>query len=203
MDAETSNAQHRQLRTKDAPRDTVAWYVLRTKPRKENQAYNYLSCRGIVTYYPVIHVKPVNPRSSTVRPYFPGYLFILTSLEDVAWSTLQWLPGAVGVVEFGGIPATVPDSFIHELKCRIEAAQRIDRFTTVDFQQGDVVRIVDGPLAGYQGIFDSSLSGCERVRILLQCLGHLNKVEINPRVIEKAGCPASFYQTEITARELG
>src|SRR6266540_2341333 len=79
----------------------LTWYVMRSKPNKEELLYQQLLLREIDTYYPSIQVHPVNPRSLKIKPYFPGYLFIRTNLEIVGISTLQWLPGAIDLVNFG------------------------------------------------------------------------------------------------------
>ena len=60
-----------------------SWYVIHSKPRKENQVYSQLQARAIETFYPTIRVKPVNPRSAKIRPYFPGYLFVRVDLDAV------------------------------------------------------------------------------------------------------------------------
>jgi transcriptional antiterminator RfaH len=40
----------------------------------------------------------------------------------------------------------------------------------IDLKRGDSVRIEAGPFAGYEAIFDGTISGQERVRVLLRFL---------------------------------
>lgn len=146
-----------------------AWYVLRTKPHKEMSVYRLLKSRDVTVFYPTIKVNPVNPRSSRIRPYFPGYMFVEADLEQIGRSTLEWLPGSHGLVTFGNEPASVPDHMIEMVKNSSDAwhqAQQEKR----SFRAGDKVRIVDGPLAGYEAIFDTELSGQQRVQVLLAYL---------------------------------
>ncbi len=146
------------------------WYVLRSKARKEDALYAQVVQRGLEVFYPRLRVNPVNPRSRKVRPYFPGYMFVRVDLEAVGLSVLQWMPNSLGLVQFGGEPATVPDSMINAIRKRTEeiAAAGGELFT--DVAPGDKVRIHTGPFAGYDAIFDARLPGTERVRVLLQFL---------------------------------
>src|SRR5687768_13898413 len=89
-----------------------SWFAVHTKPRCESQADAYLRSQKLDTYYPTLTVKPVNPRASKIRPFFPGYLFIHVNLEAVGRSALEWAPGTTGLVSFGGEPAAIPDHFI-------------------------------------------------------------------------------------------
>lgn len=161
------------------------WYTIFCKPHKEAQVADYLRSQNIDVYYPVLRVKPVNPRASKIRAYFPRYIFVHTDLETTGMSTLQWVPGAVGLVKFGGEPAIVPDAFIDYLQERIAEIQAAGGLHLDGLKQGDPVRIKDGPLAGYDAIFDVHLSGAERIQLLLHCLGRETKVKVNASMIEK------------------
>ena len=91
---------------------TTAWYALRSKPHKENMLFGQLKAYGVETYLPVLRVKPVNPRSRKERPYFPGYLFVHVDLAEQGFSSLNWLPGASGLVAFDGEPGMIADQLI-------------------------------------------------------------------------------------------
>ncbi len=164
---------------------TTAWYVLHSKPRKEQQLDTYLRSQDFETFYPTLRVQPVNPRASKVRPYFPRYLFVRADLDAVGTSALQWVPGAIGLVEVGGVPATISEAMIYQIRRQVEAIDAAGGLTFTGLQPGDPVRITHGPLAGYEALFDTRLSGTERVQVLLQMLGRQVKVQVNAGAIEK------------------
>jgi len=147
------------------------WYVLRSKPHKEEFLWEQLLARRIETYYPQIRVQPVNPRSRKVRPYFPGYLFVQVDLEQETFSNLQYMPGASGLVTFDGQPPTVPDNLIQAIRYRVDQINAAGGEVLDGLQPGDEVTVLAGPFEGYEAIFDTSLSGNERVRVLLKMLG--------------------------------
>lgn len=147
------------------------WYALRSKPRKEDVVWRQLHSAGYEVLYPRLRVHPVNPRSRTVKPYFPGYMFVKVDLDTVGLSTFQWMPHAIGLVSFDGVPATVPDNLIHAIAKRVEEITASGGELFDGLKPGDKVRISDGPFAGYEAIFDTRLPGSERVKVLLQILG--------------------------------
>jgi transcriptional antiterminator RfaH len=146
------------------------WYVLRSKPNKENVLREQLDIRNYDAYCPSIKVKPVNPRSRKVLPYFPGYLFVRVDLEKINIFNLRWLPGSQGLVDFGGELAYVPDDLLQAIRQRFDRMPGASEVMNSNFRTGDIVTINNGPFAGYQAIFDTRLPGKERVRVLLKML---------------------------------
>ncbi len=147
-----------------------AWYVVRSKPNKEEFLAGQLTAYGIKVFYPRIRVKPVNPRARKLKAYFPSYLFVYVDLGLVNLSTLQWMPGAINLVSFDGVPASVPESLINAVERQVEHINTSQKNMLHGLKPGDLVTIQDGPFAGYEAIFDGQISGRERVRVLLSFL---------------------------------
>lgn len=161
------------------------WYVLHSKPNKEELLWEQLTLRNVEVFYPRIRVHPVNPRARQVRAYFPGYLFVHMDFEQISPVTLQWMPGGTGFVSFDHEPSIVPDGLIPLLRKRVEEIDLLDGEISDGLQPGDLVQIRSGPFAGYEAIFDARLPGSERVRILLKMLqGQSAKMEISASQLE-------------------
>ena len=166
---------------------SVSWYVIRSKPNKENFLAGQLSAYGIKVFCPHIRVRTVNPRARKLRPYFPSYLFIEVDLETISTSTLHWMPGAINLVSFDGKPAPVPESLISVIERQVEHINATQDNYVKGLKSGDVVLINDGPFAGYEAIFDEHLSGRERVRVLLNFLQKRQiPVELGEQQISRA-----------------
>lgn len=148
----------------------IHWYAFQSKARKEWLLYEQLRIRQIDTFFPRVRVQPVNPRAQKAKPYFPGYLFGRVDLERAGRSILDWLPGAIGIVSFGGEPAPVSDGLINSLQRHLEAINTSAQELSERFHPGDVVAIREGLFAGYEAIFDTRLSGRDRVEVLLKIL---------------------------------
>lgn len=159
--------------------EPLKWYVVRAKPRRERFVHEQLSGQKLEVFYPAVRVNPVNPRSARERAYFPGYLFIRLDLAAEGASRIRWLPAVVGLVEFGGEPAIVPDPLFSQLQRRVDAIQAAGGLVLADLQRGDAVRIVSGPLQGYEAIFDLRLHGSDRVRVLIELLRRQVSLELD------------------------
>ncbi len=146
------------------------WYVIRSKPNKEEFLAEQLTAYGIKVFYPRVRVKTVNPRARKLKAYFPSYLFVYVDLETVSSSTLHWMPGAINLVSFDGQPAPVPETLIAAIERQVEQINASQKNMLKELKQGDVVAIHEGPFAGYEAIFDGHISGRERVRVLLTFL---------------------------------
>lgn len=166
---------------------TQYWYTIRSKPRKEEVVWRQLLLRDYEAYLPLLRVHPVNPRARKFVPYFPGYLFVHANLEKIGISVFQWMPHTIGVVEFGGEPAVVPENLIIAIKKQLEHINTSQEPVYNVLKKGDLVIIRDGPFKDYDAIFDSRVSGKERVRVLLKLLDEQRQIplEMDINRIEK------------------
>lgn len=162
------------------------WYVLRSKPQKEDVLCMEVSVRGHEVYYPTLSVHPVNPRAKCMRPFFPRYLFVHVDLEEVGISTFRWMPYSVGLVCIGGEPAIVHEALIHSLNRRVNELNQVGFPQKSAFQRGDPVRITEGPFRGYEAIFDVRISAGDRVKVLLEFLsGRHTRLELGASTLER------------------
>ena len=165
---------------------TNHWYALRSKPQKEDVVWRQLQAKGVEVFYPRLRVNPVNPRAKKIKPYFPGYMFVQVNLEEVGMSAFQWMPHALGIVSFGGEPSAVPEHLIHAIRSKVQAIADAGGENLDGLKPGDVVRVQEGPFAGYEAIFNERLPGTERVRVLLEFLNRRQvSVELMAAQIER------------------
>jgi len=144
----------------------VGWYVMHSKPQKEQFLFNQLRSHRIETYLPMLHTHT----TGKARPFFPGYLFICVDVAITGISELLWIPGSKGVVCYGGTPANVPEQFIEQLKHKMETIESEPALRKMPYKHGDMVRLCSGPFEGYQAVFNQYLPEQDRVRLLLKTL---------------------------------
>jgi transcriptional antiterminator RfaH len=136
------------------------WYVLRSKPHKEDLLYHHALAQGFRIFYPWIEV----------QPYFPSYMFIQCDLSRVGSSTFRYMPHAVGLVSFDNEPASIDATVVEAIHERVALLNATATTTRSTLHAGDRVWISAGPFAGCEAIFDAQLSGSDRVRLLLRLL---------------------------------
>ena len=146
------------------------WYVMHSKPQKEQWLLRQLHARNIEVYYPCLPSKARKLDSRIFKPYFPGYLFVNVDLELTGTSMLEWIPGSLGLISFGGEPARVPERLLQKIRRHVEEINSARASMVESLRPGDEVVICSGPLAGYDAIFCTRLRDTERVQVLLKVL---------------------------------
>jgi transcription antitermination factor NusG len=146
------------------------WYVLRSKANSEESLSREVHARGFEVFCPQIRVRPVNPRSRKVLPYFPGYMFVNVDLPAVGYSAFMWLPQSYGLVIFGQEASSVPDELIYALQLRVDEINEAGGESLLGLKHGATITIHDGPFVGYEALFDACTCAGERVRVLLKLL---------------------------------
>ena len=161
------------------------WYALRVKPHKERAVCQLLESQEIALYFPMVQVKPKNPRSAKLKPYFPGYMFLKADLDELGHNAFSWIPGTLGLVSFGDLPAIVPNTLIVELQKKLETINTLQS-EKLNLKKGERIKITEGPFAGFEAIFDMQLPGSDRVQILLAFLSsHPHPLRLPQNAVEK------------------
>jgi len=148
-----------------------SWYLIYTKPRQENLARENLERQGFVTYLPLAEqTRRRNGRYiKIIEPYFPRYVFIQLNTDTDNWAPIRSTLGVSQMVRFGGLPAVVPDDLITCLK-ENDDSNGVQELIEQELSPGDRVVIINGPFAGYKGIYQQQTS-TERVAVLLEIVG--------------------------------
>lgn len=162
------------------PTDTsLAWLVVRTKPKQESLAAQVLGGREIEAYCPKVIEPRWHARSPKGPvPLFPSYVFARCEVRE-RFAAVHYCPGVAGVVRFGGRVAAVEDSFIEYLRAREgERGYLVMGEVRHHPVRGSRVRIVDGPFAGLEGIVDRYMPARDRVRLLLAAVRGIRNIEV-------------------------
>lgn len=165
-----------------------AWYVVKAKPRQEEQVSAVLGLRGIEVFLPELAVWTGGPRPGAaprLEPLFPGYLFARLDLRTPEWLTARAAPGVAYFLGAEGVPSAVPDDLVEGVRARAEAQRR--RGWRTPFQAGDRVLIASGPLVGLEAVFDGMLSASGRSRVFVAVLSRLVPVTVPIADLRRAG----------------
>jgi len=160
------------------------WYVIQTKPKKEEEAKSYLSTKGVEIFNPLMETFLLrNGRmNKELKPLFPNYIFGKFDL-DLNYPLVRWARGVKKVLGFGEYPTPVSEKAVEIIRGRTDT-HGIVRLRG-HYQSNDLIQIKSGPLKDLLGIFESWVSDSERVRILLNLVGYQPVVEMHYSMIEK------------------
>ncbi len=163
------------------------WYLVHTKPRQEACALQNLNQQGYDCYLPLLSSEKLlkGQVAKTTEPLFPRYLFIRldTSHSAKSWSPIRSTRGVSKLVSFGNQPARVADELVELIRAR-ESSGDIEEKRL--FNPGETIRVVDGPFAGVEGIFQA-LDGTQRVMILIELMSKPVRMAVAPTSIRRAG----------------
>jgi transcriptional antiterminator RfaH len=157
-----------------------SWHVVQTHVRAENQAACHLRRQGFEIYLPLYLKRRRHARKVEMvpAPLFPRYLFIALDRTTQQWRKIRSTYGVSHLVCHGDEPATMPGRVISELRAREDDRGFIELDCAPAFAPGDSVRVLDGVLNTFTGLFER-MADHERVAILLDLLGRKVRVVLD------------------------
>ena len=134
----------------ESPARELPWFAVRVRPRYEKQVAQSIETKNIHTFLPLYAARRRwSDRTKEVHvPLFDGYVFC--QLDPSVRMPVLVTPGVLHFVGIGKTPVAVERS-------EMEALQKVIQFGSVVrpwpfMQEGDRVRVDDGPLRNTEGI---------------------------------------------------
>jgi len=147
----------------DVHHDTVTypWFAVRVRSNCEKIAELHLRDRGYERFAPAYKVERQwsDRRKEIDRFLFPGYVFCRLDGQDRL--PVLTIPGVVGLVGFGKIPAPIPDEEIERIQRMLQSGLLVKPWPFLEV--GQTVLIERGPLAGMEGILAEEKGQCRLV----------------------------------------
>lgn len=184
------------IETKDKPADAWLgdqWYVVYCRPLKERHAVAALhSDLGLETYLPEIRRRKRGVEEDV--PFFPGYFFLRVDLQQVRMVDILSAPGVVRLLGTFR-PQPVPGDIVRYLSEQLNSDHNRLGAPSHPFKPGDSVWVARGPMRGIEAVFVETLSGGDRVKVLLELLGRMNEVKVEVASLElKSRATATFEE---------
>lgn len=169
--------------------ENMKWYVVHTYSGYENKVKANLEKivenRGMQDYILDIAVPMEEQieikdgkKKATLRKVFPGYVLVKMIMTDESWYVVRNTRGVTGFVGPGSKPVPLTDE---EVK-----AMGVEEFDTiVDYETGDNVRVIEGPLENFIGIVEEINLEKKKVRVAVSMFGRETPVELDLTQIQK------------------
>ncbi|MCA9338260.1 transcription termination/antitermination protein NusG [Candidatus Saccharibacteria bacterium] len=113
---------------------------------------------------------------------FQGYVLVEMKLTDETWYIVRNTPGVTGFVGSGTEPTPVSDSEINKIKKRMGVE---DPKHNIDFTEGEVVSITDGPFKGFDGAISEIDTQKGKIRVMVSMFGRDTPVELDALQVKK------------------
>lgn len=159
------------------------WYVVFTKPRKEELVSFYLQREKIEVFSPKIREKTERGGRivSVLNPLFPGYLFVSVDLTIEIFNKIQWTRGVRRILGNGDNPASIDNAVIEFLRGQT-SRDGIIRLP-VRFKEGDKVRIKYGPFRDLIGIIKNPIPKDGRIKVLMDIIKKSADIEVDESML--------------------
>lgn len=170
------------------------WFCVNTASGFEKAANDRLRSKGIETLYPRLSTTRTyfySKPKPVILPLFPRYLFAFCSLQDYQHAALNQRKEVLSLLRFSSGPAIVSEAIISEIRARLDADGVLLRERLSELTQGAAIRVVSGPLTGYEGLFQRGDK--ERVWALIRAI---DDSTLNPQIAQK---PVMVYRSQIEA----
>lgn len=116
-------------------------------------------------------------RKTSSRKFFPGYILVSMELNDDTWHTVHDTPRVTGFVGDNRNPQPLPEKDALKIIGRIEEGA-ITPKPKVVFEEGDAVRVIEGPFANFQGVIEEVYPDKGRVKVMVSIFGRSTPVEL-------------------------
>lgn len=113
---------------------------------------------------------------------FQGYALVEMKLTDETWYIVRNTPGVTGFVGSGTEPTPVSDSEIAKIKKRMGVE---DPKHQIDFSEGEVVNIIDGPFKGFDGAISEIDAVKGKIKVMVSMFGRDTPVELDALQVKK------------------
>lgn len=160
------------------------WYLIYTKPLKEQVALRNLQRQAYTAYLPMMNRnKRVRGKMKSVsEPMFSRYLFVQLAMGTDNIAPIRSTLGVTDLVRFGQEPAKLPAQFVARLQQ--DELALLQKPEGPRFQAGDKVTIADGPFKGYEAMFEAQKSS-DRAIILLDIASRYTRLQIQSELLDK------------------
>jgi len=193
--SENNGEEQRKGMARSGDEAEMRWYVVHTYSGHESRAEASLLERvrveGLEDHFEeiliptesVIEMRKGQKRTTT-RKFFPGYMFVRMKLTRQTWHLVKGTPKITGFLG-GNNPSPVPNREISSVK-QAETDGAAEPKPKVLFEEGETVRVIDGPFSNFAGIVEEVKPEKQKIRVLVSIFGRATPVELDFTQVEKS-----------------
>ena len=169
--------------------DGANWYVVHTYSGYENKVKANIEktienrklqdqiFEVTVPMQDVIEIKN-GARKQVQKKQFPGYVLINMIMNDSTWYVVRNTRGVTGFVGPGSKPIPLSDKEV--------VAMGVERIPIVlDIEEGEIVRVVSGPLENFEGVVEKIDPERQKVKLSVEMFGRKTPVELDFIQVQK------------------
>ena len=165
------------------------WYVVHTYAGYENKVKTNLGSRIqsmqmqekiFHIHIPMEDVMEIKGGKKQVvkKKVFPGYLLVKMIYDNDSWYVVRNTPGVTGFVSSGTGTKPTPLSRKEIDKILVVQKEEVKPVFRLEFEEGDVVRIISGPFADFNGTINEINMDQSKLKVLVNIFDRETPVEL-------------------------
>ncbi len=177
----------------------MPWFVIQTYSSHEKKVKAHLEERvraeGMVdeileVRIPTQRIAEVKDgrRRTMERSVYPGYIFlsVADSMTDLTGLLpfVKLTPGVMGFVPSRNEPTPLADKDVPSM-IEAEEVEEPETVTHIEYDMGDVVRVIEGPFAGFTGEVNDVDMAKQRMKLTISIFGRATPVELDFLQVER------------------
>ncbi len=197
---EEEELEQEQLTDEEINAPGRKWYFVHTYSGHENKVRNAIKATaermkaGDQIFHVVVPTEDEieirdGQRRTVKRKLYPGYVLVQTielkegdPVSDAVWHLIRNTTGVTGFVSSGTRPVPLSQDEVNHI---LRAMRMEQPRVKVAFQQGQSVRIIDGPFEDFVGTVDEINTEKGRVKVIVNMFGRETPVELDFLQVER------------------
>jgi transcriptional antiterminator NusG len=166
----------------------LKWYIVHTYSGFEHKVKTTLEERVKTLEQEAFFGKIVVPteqvmelrkgkKKTSSRKFYPGYIMVQMAVTEETWHTVRNTAKVTGFVGGGSMPSPIPDEEAERILKQMEEGISKPK-PKYFFEEGDEVRVIDGPFNNFQGTVEEVKPDKEKLRVLITIFGRPTPVEL-------------------------
>ncbi|SET79373.1 transcription termination/antitermination protein NusG [Thalassotalea agarivorans] len=175
----------------------LRWYVVQAfsgyEARVQKTLLEHIEIHGLqdkfgqilVPTEEVVEMRAGQKRKSA-RKFFPGYVLVEMAMDEEAWHLVKSVPRVLGFI--GGTsdrPMPITQKEADRILQRLEDSTDKPKPKTM-FEVGEVVRVIDGPFADFNGVVEELDYEKSRIKVSVLIFGRSTPVDLEFSQVEKS-----------------
>jgi transcriptional antiterminator NusG len=171
------------------------WYVVQAYAGFESKAKQSLEERirlnNLQALFGEVHVPQETvvelvkgQKKTSTRKFFPGYILVQMVMNEESWHLVKETPKINGFVGDATNPVPMSEEEVARVFTQVEEGAASPR-AKMNFEQGDAVKVIDGPFAEFNGTIEEVRPEKGKVKVLISIFGRATPVELDFMQVEK------------------
>lgn len=175
---------------------THRWYIVHAAAGSENAVMRAIRDKAalhdlsdyfgeiVVPTEDVVEIKE-GQKHKTERKFFPGYVFVKMHLNDDTWYLVKNIPKVLGFVGTSkDKPTPISDAEANQVMRKVQEGVEKPK-PKVLYENGEIVRIIEGPFSDFDGVVEEVYYEKSRLRVSVLIFGRATPVDLEFKQVQK------------------